>query len=197
MILHVWCQFSGVDGHVICCELQYACPGAATVSVQVRLKKEVLDESIRGNAKQRALVGAASLNGDQWYVQQASRSARTRITHALLACHSRSHTLRSTLFILGHLSDLHKDTWPAFTLSLHASATSDSCCVTFCSAPCKLLMATALNGPSQHKHFSRGYLQSSRHHGSAHVCVVGLQSSESGHGASDQAPARLRRHHHV
>lgn len=43
--------------------------------MQVRLKKEVLDESIRGNAKQRALVGANSLNGDQWYVQQASRSA--------------------------------------------------------------------------------------------------------------------------
>ena len=126
------CQYSSVDGHVICSELQYACPGAATVLVQVRLKKEVLDESIRGNAKQRALVGAASLNGDQWYVQQASRSARTRTTHSLLACHSRSHTLKSTLFTLGHLSDLHKDIWPAFTLSLHASATSDSRCVTFC-----------------------------------------------------------------
>lgn len=41
----------------------------------MRLKKEVLDESMRGSAKQRALVGANSLTGDQWYVQQASRSA--------------------------------------------------------------------------------------------------------------------------
>ena len=56
--------------------------------MQVRLKKEVLDESIRGNAKQRALVGATSLNGDQWYVQQASRSAPTCITHSLAACQS-------------------------------------------------------------------------------------------------------------
>ena len=47
----------------------------------MRLKKEVLDESIRGNAKQRVLVGANSLTGDQWYVQQASRSA-----HACWLC---------------------------------------------------------------------------------------------------------------
>ena len=55
----------------------------ALFELQVRLKKEVLDESMRGNAKQRALVGANSLTGDQWYVQQASRSA-----HAALLCHA-------------------------------------------------------------------------------------------------------------
>ncbi|KAA6423773.1 MAG: regulator of telomere elongation helicase 1-like [Trebouxia sp. A1-2] len=49
-------------------------PYAMKTDPKVRLKKEVLDESIRGNAKQRALVGATSLNGDQWYVQQASRA---------------------------------------------------------------------------------------------------------------------------
>ena len=53
----------------------------ALFDLQVRLKKEVLDENMRGNAKQRALVGANSLTGDQWYVQQASRSA-----HASLLC---------------------------------------------------------------------------------------------------------------
>ena len=47
--------------------------------LQVRLKKEVLDESARGSAKQRALVGANSLTGDQWYVQQASRSAHPAV----------------------------------------------------------------------------------------------------------------------
>ena len=52
---------------------------------QVRLKKEVLDESLRGNAKQRAPAGATPLNGDQWYVQQASRSAPTCITWPSLA----------------------------------------------------------------------------------------------------------------
>ncbi len=57
--------------------------------IQVRLKKEVLDESIRGNAKQRALVGATSLTGDQWYVQQASRSAALSYTcHLGLSCAS-------------------------------------------------------------------------------------------------------------
>ncbi|KAL3139838.1 hypothetical protein ABBQ38_004136 [Trebouxia sp. C0009 RCD-2024] len=46
----------------------------ASGGLQVRLKKEVLDESMRGSGKQRALVGANSLTGDQWYVQQASRA---------------------------------------------------------------------------------------------------------------------------
>lgn len=54
---------------------------SALFELQVRLKKEVLDESMRSNAKQKALVGANSLTGDQWYVQQASRSA-----HASVLC---------------------------------------------------------------------------------------------------------------
>ena len=88
---------------------KYACPGTAAVFVQVRLKKEVLDESIRANAKQRALEGATSLNGDQWYVQQASRSAPTCTTHSLDGVSVQKQHLRVDMFTLGHLSDLHKE----------------------------------------------------------------------------------------
>lgn len=92
--------------------------------MQVRLKKEVLDESIRGNAKQRALVGATSLNGDQWYVQQASRSAPTCTTHALIGVSVPQPHLGIEFVSPWHPSDLHKDTWPASSLSLDASAIS-------------------------------------------------------------------------
>lgn len=40
--------------------------------IQVRLKKEILDETARGGGKQRNLL-PGGLTGDQWYVQQASR----------------------------------------------------------------------------------------------------------------------------
>lgn len=39
---------------------------------QVRLKKEILDETARGSGKKRSLL-PGGLTGDQWYVQQASR----------------------------------------------------------------------------------------------------------------------------
>ena len=85
-----------------------ACPAAAAVFVQVRLKKEVLDESIRGNAKQRALVGATSLNGDQWYVQQASRSAPTCTPHSLVGTSVQKPHPRVALVYPWQMSDLHK-----------------------------------------------------------------------------------------
>lgn len=66
---------------------------SALFELQVRLKKEVLDESIRGNAKQRAPMGANFLTGDQWYVQQASRSA-----HAALLCHVPARLWLTLLF---------------------------------------------------------------------------------------------------
>ncbi len=56
-------------------------------------------------------------------------------TH-LLACQSQSHTLELNLFTLGTCQICTRKTWPAFGLSLHTSAIGNSCCVTFCTAPC-------------------------------------------------------------
>jgi len=115
-----------------------ACPAAAAVSMQVRLKKEVLDENIRGNAKQRALVGATSLNGDQWYVQQASRSAPTCTIHSLDGVSVQKQHLETELVYPWQPSDLHKENLACIHPKLHASASamSNSCCVTACTAPC-------------------------------------------------------------
>ncbi len=193
MMLHVWHGITYVlmtMSSVLSCS-KYACPAAAAVFVQVRLKKEVLDESIRGNAKQRALVGATSLNGDQWYVQQASRSAPTCTTHTLGGTSVQKPHLRVELVYPWQPSDLHKENLaciypkhPRFCIELRHSCLH------------MLLMATVSDGPSQQKHFGSSYQGLPVAAGvTSHTGILAvLMSVLWGYRAVNQAMGRVIRH---
>lgn len=81
---------------IVVCEHQYCL-------VQVRLKKEILDESARGSSKQRNLL-PGGLTGDQWYVQQASRWACCPLPHPSWSV---THTNVSYLLVHGQKSYLY------------------------------------------------------------------------------------------